>query len=126
MSQVRGGPHGDYSLPGRPIRSAAPSMFGDGGATDAGGEGKGADIAAWRQAARAEAASARKLYYAQLLVDLVKAFEMHLTHGITFKLCCLIHRRIVKDDVGRLAAQFEGVSPACPGQVLLDHFPDLG
>ena len=39
------------------------------------GEGKGADIAAWKQAARAEAAGAYSLEYGQLLLDLVKAFD---------------------------------------------------
>lgn len=37
------------------------------------GEGKGADIAAWRQAARSEAAILKGNAYAQLLLDLVKA-----------------------------------------------------
>ena len=41
------------------------------------GVGKGADIAAWKQAARAELASTAKWRtgYAQALLDLVKAFE---------------------------------------------------
>ena len=40
------------------------------------GPGKGAEIAAWKQAARAEAASAcKEACYAQCLLDLVKAFD---------------------------------------------------
>ena len=41
------------------------------------GVGKGADIAAWKQAARAELASTAKWKagYAQALLDLVTAFE---------------------------------------------------
>ena len=41
------------------------------------GHGKGADVAAWKQAARAEAAAAAKVKigYWQVLLDLVKAFE---------------------------------------------------
>ena len=51
------------------------------------GEGKGADIAAWRQAARAEAAAANRQTYGQLLLDMVKAFErvphwMLVTEGV--------------------------------------------
>lgn len=37
--------------------------------------GKGAEVAAWRQAARAEMAAARGEEYAAVLLDLVKAFE---------------------------------------------------
>ncbi len=39
------------------------------------GEGKGADIAAWKQAARAEYATTVGASYGQVLLDLVKAFE---------------------------------------------------
>ena len=39
------------------------------------GAGKGSTIAAWKQAARAEIARATDLKYAQVLLDLVKAFE---------------------------------------------------
>ena len=39
------------------------------------GAGKGAEVAAWRQAARAEQAAARGWDYAAVLLDLVKAFE---------------------------------------------------
>ena len=37
--------------------------------------GKGADIAAWKQAARSEQAASRDWHYAAVLLDLVKAFE---------------------------------------------------
>ena len=37
--------------------------------------GKGADVAAWKQAARSEQAAARDWQYAAILLDLVKAFE---------------------------------------------------
>ena len=37
--------------------------------------GKGADVAAWKQAARSEQAAARGWVYAAVLLDLVKAFE---------------------------------------------------
>ena len=42
-----------------------------------GGKGMGADIAVWKQAARAELAAASKnaVAYAQALLDLVKAFD---------------------------------------------------
>lgn len=40
-----------------------------------GGAGTGAEVAAWRQAARAEMAAANSDHYAQGLVDLVKAYE---------------------------------------------------
>ena len=39
------------------------------------GEGKGAQVAAWQQAARGEAAARVKAAYAQGLLDLVKAFD---------------------------------------------------
>ena len=41
------------------------------------GKGMGADVAAWKQAAMAELAAAaqHKVHYAQVLVDLVKAFD---------------------------------------------------
>ena len=39
------------------------------------GPGRGADVAAWKQAARAESAAAFGLDYAAALLDLVKAFE---------------------------------------------------
>ena len=39
------------------------------------GEGKGAQVAAWQQSARAEAATRFKAAYAQGLLDLVKAFD---------------------------------------------------
>ena len=39
------------------------------------GEGRGADVAAWKQAARAEYARAIHTYYGQVLLDLVKAFD---------------------------------------------------
>ena len=39
------------------------------------GKGKGADIVAWKQAARAELARAKDLSYAAVLLDLVKAFD---------------------------------------------------
>ena len=39
------------------------------------GEAKGATVAAWKQAARAELAIAADTDYAQVLLDLVKAFE---------------------------------------------------
>ena len=39
------------------------------------GEGRGADIAAWRQLLRAEAAMLQRTQYGHLLFDLVKAFE---------------------------------------------------
>ena len=39
------------------------------------GQGKGAVVAAWKQAARAELAKTHGLFYAQVLLDLVKAFE---------------------------------------------------
>ncbi len=39
------------------------------------GQARGADVAAWRQAARAEAAAATTASYAQSLLDVVKAFE---------------------------------------------------
>ena len=40
-----------------------------------GGRGKGAQVAAWGHAARAEAAAAGKVSFAAALVDLEKAFE---------------------------------------------------
>jgi hypothetical protein len=40
-----------------------------------GGEAKGATVAAWKQAARAELANILGASYAQVLLDLVKAFE---------------------------------------------------
>ncbi len=40
------------------------------------GAGKGADVAAWRQAARAECAAGAGATYGQLLLDLEKAFEV--------------------------------------------------
>ena len=39
------------------------------------GSGKGSTVAAWKQAARAELAAANGSRYAQVLLDLVKAFE---------------------------------------------------
>ena len=39
------------------------------------GTGGGSIVAAWKQAARAELAAATDPHYAQLLLDLVKAFE---------------------------------------------------
>ena len=39
------------------------------------GEGKGAQVAAWQQAARGEAAARNEAAYAQGLLDLVKAFD---------------------------------------------------
>ena len=39
------------------------------------GVGKGANIAVWKQAAVAELAAAKRLHYAQALIDLVKAFD---------------------------------------------------
>ena len=39
------------------------------------GSGRGSTVAAWRQAARAEIAAASGEKYAQILLDLVKAFE---------------------------------------------------
>ena len=41
------------------------------------GKGKGADVAAWKQAGEAELAASMKEYvaYAQALLDLVKAFD---------------------------------------------------
>ncbi len=39
------------------------------------GQARGADVAAWRQAARAEAAAYATASYAQSLLDVVKAFE---------------------------------------------------
>ena len=39
------------------------------------GKGKGADVAAWKQAAKAELANAKGLHYAAVLLDLVKAFD---------------------------------------------------
>ena len=39
------------------------------------GQAKGADVAAWKQAARAEHAEAASAHYAQVLLDLVKAFD---------------------------------------------------
>ena len=40
-----------------------------------GGAGKGAEVAGWKQAARAELVAANKAVYAQGLLDLVKAYE---------------------------------------------------
>ena len=39
------------------------------------GSGRGSTVAAWKQAARAEVANATGARYAQVLLDLVKAFE---------------------------------------------------
>ena len=39
------------------------------------GSGKGSTVAAWKQSARAEVAAASEEKYAQVLLDLVKAFE---------------------------------------------------
>ena len=39
------------------------------------GSGRGSTVAAWKQAARAEHAAATGSKYAQVLLDLVKAFE---------------------------------------------------
>ena len=39
------------------------------------GAGRGATVAAWKQAARADAAAAGGKQYGQTLLDLVKAFE---------------------------------------------------
>lgn len=44
------------------------------------GTGKGADVAAWKQAARAEYAKAINTHYAQVLLDLVKAFDRNPFH----------------------------------------------
>ena len=39
------------------------------------GQGKGAEVAVWKQAARAELAGTASACYGQVLLDLVKAFE---------------------------------------------------